>query len=157
MTTRRVARFGVGAVLLAVALSGCVSSPYSPPTVVVVSSPYVGTSQVVVDPLAQIGYQQGKVRVCSLSGGLLAVDVQTPTADSTTSLSVTAFSTDIETLGNVPEVRVLEASVGQGNVAVDMNFESSRPMRPGECADVSVRTQTNTLGTGPAFGFTVTW
>ena len=124
---------------------------------VVVSSPYVGTSQVVVEPLLEIGYQQGKVRVCSLTGGPLALDVHTPDADATTSLSAGVVSTDIETLGNVPEVRVLEASVGKGDVAVDMHFESSRPMRPGECADVTVRTETNTLGTGPAFGFTVTW
>jgi hypothetical protein len=147
---------GVGAAIVAVALSGCGTSPSLPP-VPVVSSPFHGWSTVVVDPLTQIARQGATVRVCSPGGGPLAVDVQSPDADADTDLAVRVVSTDWETTGDVPGATLIDAGFHQPIAPVDAHVESNRPLRPGECADVGINSTRNLFQAGPPFTYTVTW
>ena len=105
MSIRRVVVSVIGAAAVALVLSACGSSPLLPP-VVGLSSPYHGSSA--LDPLSQTGGQSAKVRVCSLAGGPLTVDVHIPGADVHTELHVRAYSTDIDVNPDLDATRLIE-------------------------------------------------
>ncbi|UDY36307.1 hypothetical protein [Dermatobacter hominis] len=153
MVDRRVVVSGVGAAIVALLLSACGSSPLLPPALGL-TSPYQGSS--VLDPLSPTGAQVAKVRVCSLAGGPLAVDVHSPAPDSNTGLSVHANSTDLETTGDVEAARLIEFVQIQA-IGADTHLESERAMRPGECANVLIASAQYFDFVGKPFTFTITW
>ena len=154
MSLRRVVVSGVGAAAVALLLSACGSSPLLPP-VVGLSSPYQGSSS--ADPLSQTGGQSAKVRVCSLAGGPLAVDVHIPAADVHTELHVRAYSTDIDANPDLEAARLIEEHFLDGSSGVDVHVVSERPLRPGECADVMLGSSQFFFDPGYPFTFTITW
>ena len=156
MRVRRGVVSGVSAAIVALVLSACGPSPYLPPPVSV-SSPYFGASAPFVDALSGIGKQQARVRVCSLGGGPLSVDVHFPGANAGTQLTVRAISTDSETTGDVTDATLIDQTYDRGTVTIDTHFESNRPLRGGECADVVLLSTYNTFAPGDPFNFTVTW
>lgn len=160
MIVRRVVVSGVVAAVVALLLSACAPNPGGPSLPgwpVAVSSPYISSSTARIDPISGIGNQQAKVRVCSLTGGPLAVDVRSPGADAGTLLSVRAISTDLETTGDLVDATLFDVTHPRGTLTVDTHFESSRDLRPGECADVTLVGNQNIFTAGDRFYFTVTW
>jgi hypothetical protein len=159
MSVRRVVVSGLSVVIVALALSACAPNPTVPylPWPLAVSSPYHSASTAFIDAISGIGRQQAKVRVCSLAGGPLAVDVRSPGADAGTQLTVRAVSTDLETTGDVVDATLIEETYPRGTVTVDTHFESSRALRSGECADVTLVGTHNRFSPGDPFYFTVTW
>lgn len=150
MRAHRVVTSGVSAALVALVLSGCGSSPFLPTTVV--TSPYVSRSSAVVDPISGIGNQRATVRVCSIGGGPISVHVSSPGADAGTVLTVRAISTSGDA-----DATLIEQTVPRGSVTLDSNFESNRPMRPGECANVDFVGNRNFFDPGDPFHFTIIW
>ncbi len=153
MSTRRVVMSGLGAAAVLL-LAACGSSPLLPP-VIGLSSPYQGSSS--PDPLSQTGGQSAKVRVCSPSGGPPAVDVHIPAADSHTELHVRAYSTDLEVNPDLEATRLIEEHFLDGTSGVDAHVVSERPLRPGECADVTLGSTQFFFDPGYPFTFTITW
>lgn len=154
MSVRRVVVVGACAAMVALVLSGCGSSPALPPPVDV-SSPYHGWSTVYVDALSGFGRQQSRVRVCSLTGGPLTVDVHSPAADADTQLTVRVVSTDPDT-GDTTAI-LIDRVFLQPTVTTDTHVESSRALRAGECADVSLVSTQDLFRAGEPFSYTVAW
>ena len=152
MAVRRAVVSGIGLAVAALLLSACGTNPMLPPTVAL-TSPYHGSST--LDLLDQTGRQTAKVRVCSLAGGPLTVDVHIAAPTSNTDLSVRAYSTDGEVTHDPVDSTLFESILD--GAPTDTHFESTRPMRPGECADVFLST-TEFLGDpGLPYTFTITW
>lgn len=156
MRGRRLAVSGAFAALAALVLSGCGSSPLLPPPVDV-SSPYISNSTARYDALTGFGRQEARVRVCSLTGGPLTVDVHSPGADADTQLTVRAISTDVESGGDVGAATLVDQSFPKPTVTLDLHLESSRALRSGECVDVSLSSTRNLFEAGDAFYYTVSW
>ncbi|UDY36089.1 hypothetical protein [Dermatobacter hominis] len=150
MALRRVAVSALGA-LVVLGLSACGTSPIMPPTVAL-SSPYHSSS--VPDVLGS-GSQVAKVRVCSVTGGPVAIDVHfdDPTGYYST-LTVTARSNlfDPNT-----EYGIILSKGYLGDVAADTHLETDRPLEVGECADVGIYTSNYIDRQGLPFTFTITW
>lgn len=155
MRARRVVMSGFSVAIAALALSGCGPSPSVP--AVPITSPYVSNTSAVVDPISGIGNQRAWVRVCSLTGGPLTVDVHSPGASAATQYTVRAISTDAESTGDVAAATLIEQTYVRGTVPLDAHVESSRPLRGGECVDVSLVGNDNFFAAGDPYYFTVSW
>jgi hypothetical protein len=156
MRAHRVVMSGICVAIVALALSGCGTSP-AQPTAPVVSSPYLGSSAARVDPISGIGIQQARVQLCSLAGGPLRVHVSSPGANTGTQLTVRAISTDLESTGDVVDATLVEQTVARGTVTIDTHVESNRAMMPNECAVVTLVSNDDFFAAGDPFSFTVTW
>ncbi len=154
MKTRRLGLSGVCVAIAALVLSACGASPYLPPAVTL-TSPYMSASTPFVDGISGIGKQQARIVVCSIGGGPLEVHVHHPNASEGTSLTVRATSTD--TTGDEADTTLIDVGHPSPTVGVDTYFESTRDLRPGECAEVILLSTYNMLAPGPSFHFTVTW
>jgi len=155
MRARRVVMSGFSVAIVALALSGCGASPPLPAAAI--TSPYVSNTSAVVDPLSGIGNQRARVRVCSLTGGPLTVDVHSPGASAGTQYTVRAISTDAESTGDVVAATLIEQTFPRGTVPLDAHIESSRPLRGGECVDVSFVGNDNFFAPGDPYYFTLNW
>lgn len=155
MGVRRVIVSGVSAALVALALAGCVPNPAGPSLPgwpLALSSPYHGASTPVVDPISGIGRHVAKVRVCSLAGGPVAVDVHSPGATDRTRLTVR-----IESTRSGDDATLLDAYFPEPTVTVDTHLESNRALEAGECADVTLLSSYGGFVPGDRFTFKVTW
>ena len=153
MAVRRAVVPGIAAAVAALLLSACGVSPLLPPTVAV-TSPYHGAST--LDPLSQTGGQAAKIRVCSVGGGPLAVDVHIAAPIINTFLAVRAMSTDLEVTHDLADATLFDRLV-EDELTADTHFESTRPMRAGECADVFLGSGSGWGDPGLPFTFTITW
>ena len=154
MTTRRLGLSGVCVAIAALVLSACGASPYLPPAVTL-TSPYMGASEPFsAMPGSGIGQQQARIVVCSIGGGPLEVHVHHPNASEDTSLTVRATSTDAT--GDEADTTLIDVGHPSPTVGVDTYFESTRDLRPGECAEVILMSK-YLFAPGPSFHFTVTW
>ena len=153
MALRRVAVSALGA-LVVIGLSACGAIPMGPPGDLALVSPYSGSS---VADLLGSGSQLAKVRVCSVNGGPLSVDVHfdVPIEFSST-LSVQAHSIGLDPAG---EEGLLIGQLYDGSrpFGADFHVESIRPLGPGECADVGIFTSNYNTRQGLPFTFTITW
>ena len=155
MRSRRLGVAGICVAIAALVLSACGASPYLPPAVTL-TSPYMGASESFsAVPSSGIGQQQARIVVCSIGGGPLEVHVHHPNASEGTSLTVRARST--ATTGDEADTTLIEVTHPAPTVGVDTYFESTRDLRPGECAEVILLSKYNLLAPGPSFHFTVTW
>lgn len=156
MRIGRVVVSGACAAMAALVLSGCGTNPPLPPPLDV-SSPYYGGSTPYIDALSGFGRQQSRVRVCSISGGPLTVDVHSPGADADTQLTVRVVSTDVDPGVDPVAATLIDEVYRQPTVTIDTHVESNRALRSGECADVSLVSTRNLFEAGDAFYYTVTW
>jgi hypothetical protein len=145
MTVRRACMSGVGAAVVALVLSGCGASPLLPPFVAV-TSPFSGSSVHALTGSDQLAL----VRLCSLTGGPLTVDVTIPGADFQSGLGVRVTSVDDPT-------SVLLQFNQEQQVGVSTHLESSRPIAPGECIDVAIASREFFFDPGLPFSYTLTW
>jgi hypothetical protein len=135
----------------ALALASCGAAPNLP--VPALTSPATGASApYLFDPG---GPQFAAVRICSVTGGPVHVDVHMPLADALTEIGIYAYADFADTAGSLefPGYPIIHPGVP----GPDMSAESSRDLAPGECATINISTEQFFSDPGRAFTYRITW
>lgn len=144
----------IAAATLAVsmAITACGSTPSIPVQGVV--SPVTGAS--VTSPF-DTDIQTASVRVCSLAGGPIDVDVHLVDLYPRTQIGINVISADrTEEAGPLrfPGYPILSPDEV---TAQDLHATSNRPLLPSECAVVQIGTSAFLSDPGPPFTYSISW